>query len=99
MFSVCLCVCAWQFVSSMLVRISPNLQLRDAVGNRDELIRVRGQKVKGQGSNETEYGQKIGEAYVANRSWKFYQINKSGAFGTKMNRSQVKGHGCSRSFQ
>ena len=30
-----------------------------AVGDKDELIRFWGQKVKGQGHNETKYGQKL----------------------------------------
>jgi len=40
------------------VNISPNLHL-GAVGNKDELSRLRGQKVKGQGHDETKYSQMI----------------------------------------
>jgi len=38
------------------VGISPNLEI-GAVGNKDELVRFLGQKVKGQGHSEITYGQ------------------------------------------
>jgi len=42
----------------MHVGISPNLQLRDALWNKDKLIRFWDQMVKCQSHEETEYCQK-----------------------------------------
>jgi len=55
--SVCPCVCD-DIVKVCEHILCPNRYKLGAVGNKDELIRLWGQKVKGQGHDETRYGQK-----------------------------------------